>query len=39
MSLKIETLPSNASCGKDKEKCMMENNPMNYIKNVYIINF
>lgn len=34
MSLKITTLPSNASYGKDKEKCMMENNPMNYIKNV-----
>lgn len=26
--------PSNASCGKDKEKCMTENNPMNNIKNV-----
>ncbi|KZL91441.1 Mrp/NBP35 family ATP-binding protein [Clostridium magnum] len=26
--------PSNDSCGKDKEKCMIENNPMNNIKNV-----
>jgi Mrp family chromosome partitioning ATPase len=26
--------PTNDSCSKDKEKCMMENNPMNSIKNV-----
>ena len=26
--------PSNSSCSKDKEQCMIENNPMNNIKNV-----
>ncbi|KZL91432.1 Mrp/NBP35 family ATP-binding protein [Clostridium magnum] len=26
--------PTNDSCSKDKEKCMIENNPMNCIKNV-----
>jgi ATPases involved in chromosome partitioning len=26
--------PTNDSCSKDKEKCMIENNPMNNIKNV-----
>ncbi|MBV7274099.1 Mrp/NBP35 family ATP-binding protein [Clostridium thailandense] len=26
--------PSNDSCSKDKEQCMIENNPMNNIKNV-----
>ena len=26
--------PSNSSCSKDKEKCMIENNPLNNIKNV-----
>ncbi|AYD39533.1 ATP-binding protein [Clostridium fermenticellae] len=26
--------PSSGSCSKDKEKCMVENNPMNNVKNV-----
>ena len=26
--------PTNDSCSKDKEQCMIENNPMNNIKNV-----
>jgi len=28
------TCPSNGGCEKDKEQCMIENNPMNKIKNV-----
>lgn len=28
------TCPSNDECKKDKETCMIENNPMNNIKNV-----
>lgn len=28
------TCPSNNSCIKDKEECMVENNPMNNVKKI-----